>query len=167
MINNLTYKGFLIRGGVTRGPVYTNILNNIIFGPGLITAYELESKIAKEPRVILDSKIIKICKKYTTGYNERALEDILGDVVNLDDDGLYYIDYFKPFGLLNKYYVEQILVLRKVIVEGLKEKDKSIINKYIWMKRKFNSFLNDRQLKYKNSKFTSKDSKDVLKIRPI
>jgi hypothetical protein len=49
--------GFMIRGGVTIG----NLIHDAecVFGPGLNRAYELESTVAKLPRVVLDEVILK------------------------------------------------------------------------------------------------------------
>jgi hypothetical protein len=44
--------GILIRGGITIGDVIHD--DEVVFGPGLNRAYELESKLADVPRVVLD-----------------------------------------------------------------------------------------------------------------
>lgn len=49
--SNLIGAGRLIRGGVARGEIFHN--GSIVFGPALIEAYNLESKCASSPRVIL------------------------------------------------------------------------------------------------------------------
>jgi hypothetical protein len=58
--------GFLIRGGLTIGDIVHD--EHVVFGPALNRAYELESKHASVPRIILDPAIpdefpseIKIC----------------------------------------------------------------------------------------------------------
>jgi hypothetical protein len=48
-------EGFLIRGGLTVGPIYHD--NVSVFGPGLNRAYELESQIAQVPRIVVDDQI--------------------------------------------------------------------------------------------------------------
>ena len=45
--------GYTIRGAIDFGDIYWDITN--VFGPALITAYELESKCAKTSRVIISS----------------------------------------------------------------------------------------------------------------
>lgn len=47
--------GFWMRGAVTVGEIYHD--EHIVFGPALNQAHHLESKIAKYPRIILDSMI--------------------------------------------------------------------------------------------------------------
>jgi len=49
------WSGILVRGAVTIGDIVHD--ENIVFGPALNRAYELESKMAVYPRIILDPKI--------------------------------------------------------------------------------------------------------------
>jgi hypothetical protein len=70
--------GFLVRGGVTIGDLVHD--SECVFGPALNRAYELESTIAKLPRVVID-------------------EVVLADVETLPffvqrDDGILYLDPF-------------------------------------------------------------------------
>ena len=51
LLELLKHKVF-IRGGITIGKLYHD--GNTVFGPGLNHAYQLESKIAMNPRVIID-----------------------------------------------------------------------------------------------------------------
>lgn len=48
--------GFLIRGGITFGKVIHD--HEVVFGPGLNRAYELESKIANYPRILIDETVM-------------------------------------------------------------------------------------------------------------
>ena len=49
------FEGFLLRGGITIGDIVHD--NQVVFGPGLNRAYEIESKIARYPRIVLDPKL--------------------------------------------------------------------------------------------------------------
>ncbi len=59
-------KGFFIRGGLSIGSYYSD--KNMIFSQGLVNAYELETKKAIYPRVIVDKIILDKFEKY--GNNE-------------------------------------------------------------------------------------------------
>jgi hypothetical protein len=52
-----TASGFLIRGGMTIGEVVHN--EHAVFGPALNRAYELESRVASFPRIILDKEAFR------------------------------------------------------------------------------------------------------------
>ena len=47
-------KGILLRGGITVGQLCHK--DNIVYGPAMVEAYELESKSAIYPRVIVSEK---------------------------------------------------------------------------------------------------------------
>jgi hypothetical protein len=49
-------QGFLLRGGITIGDIVHD--DEVVFGPGLNRAYELESQVARMPRIILDPDLI-------------------------------------------------------------------------------------------------------------
>ncbi len=52
---SMLFEGLPIRGGVTVGPLFHS--GAIAFGPAINTAYHLENKVAKYPRVIIDHKL--------------------------------------------------------------------------------------------------------------
>lgn len=65
LVSNLSYiganlfeKGISFRGAITIGNIIHEE-NGIVFGQALIDAYQLETKSAKYPRIILSNKLIK------------------------------------------------------------------------------------------------------------
>jgi hypothetical protein len=74
--------GFLIRGGVTIGNLYH--AQGIVFGPAMVEAYELESRTAVYPRIVVSHTIM------------RRPKWIANSLVFLkDDDGLYCVNYYR------------------------------------------------------------------------
>jgi hypothetical protein len=122
-----TYFGFFFRGAITFGKIIHN--NDLVFGPGFIQAYTLESEKAKYPRIIIDNTIIDNfleSDKYTT-------------FVKKDDDGLYYIDTFSSIDLFFKgknTKERRLKEIHKLISVGLEIDDDSIKEKYIWVNKK-------------------------------
>jgi hypothetical protein len=51
----LLKKGILCRGGVARGLMYH--ADGIAFGEGLVRAYDLERKVAKNPRIVIADEV--------------------------------------------------------------------------------------------------------------
>ncbi|MEK5197261.1 hypothetical protein MHI49_27985 [Bacillus sp. FSL M7-0884] len=76
--------GILIRGSIVLGDIRYKSSRNLLFGPALIHAYELESKHSIYPRFILDTEIINLIQ-----------EDINWMDISRDVDGHYYVDSFK------------------------------------------------------------------------
>jgi hypothetical protein len=73
--------GFLVRGGITVGNVVHD--DEVVFGPGLNRAYELETSVAKYPRIILDPEV------------QKEFAD-LGPVV-VEENGVRFLDPFRSF----------------------------------------------------------------------
>lgn len=68
---------FLLRGGIAVGDIYHD--DEVVFGPALNRAYELESKVAVYPRIILDEPVMRLGR--IEGFH--AFED-----------GVYFLDPF-------------------------------------------------------------------------
>ncbi|ACL77447.1 hypothetical protein [Ruminiclostridium cellulolyticum] len=119
--------GFVCRGGVGIGELYHK--DSVVFGPAMVKAYELESKYAKVPRVI-------ISKADIDKYNFTGLEWDL----KLDDDGFAYFDIFKFYysesGEL--MYISQFIKekLEEVIRKYIDSPDEGIKFKYNWLLKK-------------------------------
>ena len=175
LLINLTHRGIIVRGGITRGPIYTDKESQIIFGPGLVDAYLLESKAAHYPRVILDREIVEICKRFTKDYDEDEIEDYLKDILMPDTDEMFFIDYFKPldgqFYNINYDYSKQLSETRIIISNGLKKRSPDVKIKYLWMKKKYNGILKKIQSQnYLNSlkELDKQDLADGIKnLKPI
>jgi hypothetical protein len=80
-------KGFLLRGGITIGDIVHD--DEAVFGPGLNRAYELESKVAKYPRFVVDAEALP----FLGNLGELPIEE--DGVVFLDPFRLEFIQYIK------------------------------------------------------------------------
>lgn len=84
--SNCITHGFLVRGSVVYGQlVHTE---DIIFGPGLVEAYEIEKSRAIYPRILIEKTII-----HDLIESNKSVLDIF-DIISVDEDGEYYLDYF-------------------------------------------------------------------------
>jgi hypothetical protein len=83
----------LIRGGITIGKLAKSY--GQIYGPGLVRAYELESKHAEYPRVLVDQCVLDELYRNPT----LCVHDPDTDAGNLkamlrkDPDGKFFVDY--------------------------------------------------------------------------
>jgi hypothetical protein len=71
--------GSLIRGGVTIGDIVHD--EHVVFGPGLVRAYMLESTVADTPRIIVDPECFEAFKGVQN----------LGQLV-ATEDGVHFLD---------------------------------------------------------------------------
>lgn len=77
----MVYRKLPVRGAITVGKLLHQ--ENLVFGPALVRAYELESRVAKYPRVIIDDSIIEAIMRH-----ERAEE-----VLRTDEDQRHFVDF--------------------------------------------------------------------------
>ncbi len=130
LANFLIGKGFLIRGGLTVGKVYHE--NNIIFGPGHVSAYELESKVAKYPRIVASQELVDLFNADKNGGTQECFIK--------DDDGHYHLDYL-PIALqyfargecYHKIIQEKILHLMKT--SSSDQRALRILEKWMWFEK--------------------------------
>lgn len=73
---------WLVRGGITVGELFLDKL--MVWGKGLIRAYDLESRLAVFPRIIADPIVFQ---EESQGFS------LFSSYFRIDEDGLYYVDF--------------------------------------------------------------------------
>lgn len=145
---HLTSNSMLIRGGVTYGQLYHK--NDICVGPALIKAYELESKEAIYPRVILDPELLK----------DRRYKRIIRRwpcYLEQYKDNYYFVTHFAPLRTFfdiypddhleqqvrtRRIYIIQILYAYKVAIErALNSNKPKVQEKGKWLEEQYNGVL--------------------------
>ncbi len=71
--------GLLVRGGITLGKLYH--ANGVVFGEGMVNAYQLESRVASYPRVVVSSRVYS---KLPEANRHRLRQD---------KDGIWHLNY--------------------------------------------------------------------------
>lgn len=64
-----------LRGGITYGEIFDRGKNKPIYGPGIIDAYKIESKVAVYPRVVVSERALTEGKKVLEKKSERIKID--------------------------------------------------------------------------------------------
>lgn len=77
----LLFVGVITRGGIAIGPTIHQ--DGILYGEGMLKAYRLEQHAAIYPRVVFASEVVN------------QYQDSLKNWIDLDFDGLTFIDFFK------------------------------------------------------------------------
>lgn len=88
----LFYFGILIRGSITKGKLVID--EKFLSGEGLIRAYELESKEAVMPRIILDADKLKEEEYYETSEHTIIDDEILKETNSTEFKKYKIINYF-------------------------------------------------------------------------
>ncbi len=71
LILDLLHIGFLVRGAVVLGKLYHR--DNIIFGPALLEAVEMEEREAFYPRILVSDSVIEHCAKFPHDPRDKAM----------------------------------------------------------------------------------------------
>jgi len=141
---SLVMHGFLSRGGVSRGLCLHT--PKILFGPAINSAYELESKVAIYPRVILGEGIVQagIDNHAKHHLKEHEHESILS-LLKKDTDGFYYLDYVTAArSELNDPVLDHPAYLHslgRLIEDGLRSPQMSVSAKCQWLRERFTPHL--------------------------
>lgn len=140
--------GLLFRGGISDGQYYSN--DNITFGPALVDAYIQENKYAVLPRIIIPEEIY-------LEYRNKNPNGHIDLITSIDYFDLNYIaDYMKYFFIVHlenflkkaierDKIIERISSFRKVITDGICNKDNHIRQKYVYLLKMFNKYCSSYQ----------------------
>lgn len=130
--------GLFLRGGLSQGLVC--LTDEVIFGPGLIECYQLESKVSVVPRVILSSSfsnaLISSCRK----VGKQAVADC-GEFICRDVDGQWFVNYLQAASKANRIDWGMIERHKESILSSLASTTRhDILPKYGWACRYHNMF---------------------------
>lgn len=85
---DLLREGYFIRGGLVRGYLYHD--SSMVFGDALVRAFELETNIARYPRVIISKEVMDDIGKMGSGFfaeNKNRFDAFIEQA----DDGPFYV----------------------------------------------------------------------------
>lgn len=135
---------FFFRGGITAGSLYYDEKLHMVFGSGLIRAYELESRTANYPRIVIDENL--------------KSRDWLVGMRKENSEGIWYLDYLelaynlykqeekkKDMNDIYNVWLENHHTSIKNALEQYKNSE-DIYKKYMWLAEYFNQFCEGNNL---------------------
>ena len=143
---SLAERGFLLRGAVTVGDLHHN--SRHIVGPAMVKAYEMESKVACHPRVIIDPAVIRLARNrrnedHTPDEEEAFVRDFMAE----DADGHLFIDYISwnavvaVAGADDLGYPGYLGTLSGLLANGLAHEDVRVAAKFLWLHPRYVSAI--------------------------
>jgi hypothetical protein len=93
-ITTVTSFGFFLRGALTIGAFHNQ--DNILYGPALVRAYEIEESLSSWPRCLIDPELISCADIFPDGKWQKHR------YIDIGSDGLLYLDYL-GFPVANYY----------------------------------------------------------------
>jgi hypothetical protein len=140
----MSLEGFFIRGGIALGMAYVDDL--VVFGDGLTQAYLAESKLARDPRIVLSESAVNAVRRHLGYYHDFEYAPQARELL-CDSDGQWFLNYLDCV-LYAEYesgpFYEQLLG-HKAAVEAKLVQYKSnplIFSKYAWVANYHNFFCN-------------------------
>lgn len=90
--------GVFLRGAITADNLH--LKGKTVFGPGLVRAYEIESKEAVYPRILVDDKLMELAKKakqFLGASHHEPMTDMtcIERLTRVDADGKRFINYLE------------------------------------------------------------------------
>jgi hypothetical protein len=135
--------GFFVRGGMTVGPIYLD--DDVAFGQGMLDAYEAESKLARDPRVVLAAPAMDLIHHHLAYYADVS-ESPQNVSLLVDADSQMFVNYlYLPVDgadELSGDFVSHIEHHRELIVARLStfSLNPSVWSKYAWVGAYHNHF---------------------------
>lgn len=137
-IITLAGHGFLLRGAVTIGDLYHS--DTHVVGPAMVRAYEMESQVARYPRVIVDPALIALARqRRNRDHTPDDEEEYVRNFVAEDDDGQLFIDYVSwnavvaVAGAEDELYPDYLAEIGRLLEAGLAHDDPRVGEKYLWL----------------------------------
>lgn len=148
---NCISRGVVIRAGVTVGDAHVGLNGEgPVFGPAFARAYEIESREAVYPRIVLDLPAYEgVRHDERLRSEEHEADDEFGyldDLLSCDEDGWLFLDYlrageaeFDDFA----GYLHLLTTHERLIRDGLADagNDERVRAKYAWMRRYHNGCI--------------------------
>lgn len=136
----LIREGVLLRGGISFGRIYAS--EDRLFGPALVAAYELESKFALYPRIVIDPFLLTEFRKndlLKAAYHDMEEEEqYIRNLIHRGDDGIWFIDYIRAVATEldeNDMYPIFLQSHRQLILDGTNRFAglSHPMSKYLWL----------------------------------
>lgn len=141
-IVELLTKGFLVRGAVTVGDLLHT--KSCLVGPAMVRAYELESKKANFPRVLIDATVVEVARQSRNpDHTPEQEEEYVRSMMKVDKDGLAFFDYVSwdaivdVAGVDDERFAEYFEKLGRIIAGGLNSPDPRVQEKYLWLHKQY------------------------------
>jgi hypothetical protein len=138
----MTIEGFFIRGAIAIGQAYVDDV--VVFGDALIEAYSGESKLARDPRIVLTDLSTAVTKKHLSYYGSGHFSPQARYLL-CDSDGQWFVNYLEC--VLNAEDeagadCEAFIRHKKAVETKLAEfrTDPPIFSKYAWVANYHNYF---------------------------
>jgi hypothetical protein len=138
----MAIRGYFVRGAISVAEAYVDDV--AVFGDALVQAYIGESKLARDPRIILTDSAVEVAKHHLTYYFPPAHAPHVRDVLK-DADGQWFLNYLDTVLIAEDEqgpFYEEFLMHKTAVEQKLAEhaSNPSVWAKYAWVASYHNYF---------------------------
>ncbi len=136
---SMALSGLFVRGAIVRGSLFMD--DSIVYGKSIINAYQLESKYAVVPRIILSDEVYKLVQSHLKFYsNPRSSPQY--NHIYLDNDNYAFLNYLSVLDPEYLYWNE-VRKHRKYVEYFIRKYHDNpyILSKYTWIANYHNYFV--------------------------
>lgn len=134
--------GFFIRGGIAIGKLYMD--DEIVFGKGVIEAYETEQNLARDQRIVLSKSALEYVEYHIKSYARVEIAPQYSHLLRDRDGQIYvnYLDLITEFEADYSVFFNEFKKHKEVVESRLREyvSQPPIWNKYLWVANYHNWF---------------------------
>ncbi len=138
----MTSNGYFVRGSITVDELYMD--DTIIYGNGVIEAYEAESNKAKYPRIIMTKSVEEMLTVIDKGFADENYINYITEFLYKDFDGLIFLNYLKfikigddPYQFVDELEKHKEMIESKLIKY---KNEPHYLEKYLWTANYHNNF---------------------------
>lgn len=139
---NMVLNGFFIRGGLSVGEAYVDEI--AVFGSALLEAYNGESVLARDPRIVLTSSAVQATETHLTCYGNPQHAPHTRELLR-DSDGQLFLNYLNCVLIAEDHqgpFYDEFMKHKAVVEKRLEEykTQPNIWSKYAWVAAYHNYF---------------------------
>ena len=139
---NMAVKGYFVRGAISVAPVYVDEI--AVFGDALCEAYLGESKLARDPRIILTESAVCTAKQHIQCYPNPKKAPHVSDILK-DADGQWFLNYLEAVLIAENDhgpFYEEFLQHKQAVEKNLAvhANNPAVWAKYAWVANYHNYF---------------------------
>lgn len=162
----------LVRGGMTMGSICA--IGSTVFGPAMVRAYELESKSAIYPRVVIDPVLLNAVRddhRLRAAHNSLEYElQAIRNLIRRGESGAWFVDYLPAsFAELDEPEDWHVLLAkhRELVQERYQNPGRAAyLDKILWLATYHNDIVSEIPAKSFDHKGLSRDD-FIVKTKDI
>lgn len=139
---NMAIRGYFVRGAISVGPAFIDEI--AVFGSALTDAHVGESKLARDPRIILTGTAVAATRQHLNYYHPPSHAPHVRDLL-MDSDGQWFLNYLEAVMIAEHEhgpFYEEFLLHKTAVERRLKEhsSNPTVWAKYAWVANYHNYF---------------------------